>query len=667
MSLESALEEERLGVLHILEEAQNRSRSRSGHSSPAPGQARRGSVPSNSMLLPEEPAAPRKSSMLLAADEVNHLRPVATANVASLRPNRSLSSSASNTLRPVRSTSDKTAAASYFSLDDPTTSGIASAADPNANSESFYYDPKTLRANLPANFMTKREREEADRAKAASKFAFWKKPQDVPSRSPSREPSRERSPSAGPDTSKLRLSQNASLFSSSATSSPMLKPSTDGLTPLRSGDSGSPAPPHPRSASTASTMGYLDGFGLSSVKVDLDAIQAPKPVTSASRRRSSAASKSDFKNEFDDMYKGVASSRRLVDDDDLEEEYSEDDETGTSSEDDSDSDEENDDDDDDDDDDVEDTKKGRRKKRDLDGLNANIVKGQTETLISAMEEERKSIETSKFRVKSLIDEAPGVVPPPSMAEYAAYKRRIIHPHTAFDKNLLEDTPYTSDTEELLDARRAAKLPFEISTIHSSLTTKRMIRTISRGENLPSLTDPNAPVPTTYVLGTDLSPEAAHALEWTIGTVLRDSNVLYVVCANEDELLNDKSSTVTPQQQEEDRLDAITQLTTTISKLLKKTRLQIHVVIEVVHCKSPKHLLTAVIDHVMPAMVILGSRGRSALKGVLLGSFSNYIVERSAVPVMVARRKLHKTKHRDLNVRLANNLRSQGGLSSAIVD
>ena len=38
------------------------------------------------------------------------------------------------------------------------------------------------------------------------------------------------------------------------------------------------------------------------------------------------------------------------------------------------------------------------------------------------------------------------------------------------------------------------------------------------------------------------------------------------------------------------------------------------------------------------MTILGSRGRSALKGVLLGSFSNYIVTKSSVPVMVARRR-----------------------------
>ena len=55
------------------------------------------------------------------------------------------------------------------------------------------------------------------------------------------------------------------------------------------------------------------------------------------------------------------------------------------------------------------------------------------------------------------------------------------------------------------------------------------------------------------------------------------------------------------------------------------------------------------------MVILGSRGRSALKGVLLGSFSNYLVTKSSVPVMVARRKLKKTKYMGTNVRLSNNL------------
>lgn len=81
------------------------------------------------------------------------------------------------------------------------------------------------------------------------------------------------------------------------------------------------------------------------------------------------------------------------------------------------------------------------------------------------------------------------------------------------------------------------------------------------------------------------------------------------------------------------------------------------------------LLYTQIDYIEPTLVILGSRGRSALKGVLLGSFSNYLVTKSSVPVMVARKKLkqHTTKKKkanspfaigtggNVNVRLTNNL------------
>jgi len=41
--------------------------------------------------------------------------------------------------------------------------------------------------------------------------------------------------------------------------------------------------------------------------------------------------------------------------------------------------------------------------------------------------------------------------------------------------------------------------------------------------------------------------------------------------------------------------------------------------------------------------------------VLLGSFSNYLVTKSSVPVMVARKKLKHSKYKKTNVRLANNL------------
>lgn len=352
-----------------------------------------------------------------------------------------------------------------------------------------------------------------------------------------------------------------------------------------------------------------------------------------------------------DLYRSPSVDGKKLEDG-VESSSDEDEETGTSS-DDTDTDEDSIDEDSD---------------SDLEGLNTRITKASvgTRTLMAAMEEERKSIESSKFRVKSLLDAPapPGTVPPPSMAEYAAYKRRIIHPSTAFDN--ITDAPYPSDSEEVVDAERAAQLPFNISTVESVPGSKRLIRTLSRGESNAAITDPTMPRPKTYVLGTDLSPEATHALEWTIGTVLRDGNVLYVACAYEDDdQSGPSSSSAVSDKQEEDRMDAMKQLTHTIERLLKRTRLQVHVIIEVVHCKSPKHLIMSVIDHVKPTMVIIGSRGRSALKGVLLGSFSNYIVERSTVPAMVARRKLQKTKHKDLDVRLVNNVR--GGLSAAKVD
>lgn len=53
------------------------------------------------------------------------------------------------------------------------------------------------------------------------------------------------------------------------------------------------------------------------------------------------------------------------------------------------------------------------------------------------------------------------------------------------------------------------------------------------------------------------------------------------------------------------------------------------------------------------MLIVGSRGLTQLKGILLGSISHYLIQKCAVPVMVARRRLkrpprhsaHLAKHR----------------------
>lgn len=180
----------------------------------------------------------------------------------------------------------------------------------------------------------------------------------------------------------------------------------------------------------------------------------------------------------------------------------------------------------------------------------------------------------------------------------------------------------------------------------------------------------------YLVATDLSDESTHALEWAIGTVLRDGDTLIAIyCVDEETGITPADGTAVPDEPkamkeqaaainvvassktpvspggsamplhprpsplsqvsdagsgtlslspapsskersklEEERFRAVHDISERVTKLLRKTRLQVRVIVEVVHCKNPKHLITEVIDLVNPTLVILGSRGRSALKG-----------------------------------------------------
>lgn len=644
MSLLNALEEERLEVMKLLEEMEAKNGGpppRHMSQSPARG------LSSNTLKVSDkratgrslshsDPARRKSSSSMVLDDGPYTSRPPGSRLLEADRPDRARGKSPSMLtptgygLQPSKSTP-----ASSSSARSKSETRYIDPSDPYQHGSSYYYKSAALRPTISS---TSSRDSSVTRAEKPSRFKFWKStgsPNNGSSAAYGSSSSRGTSKDPNVDMDKLRLSLNAQVLTGSTSSSSLTKPTRPRLDGRSNSYSSTPV-----YSSLLAPTRSTDSSTLSPQTSRSYSAQPKHDDDPAAVYRRLSSSKDD---PLGQLYSSPTSeSRRLVDED---ESSSSDDSTGSSSED-SDSDDDS-------------------------GDEAEAAKNaKTQAIIKSLltPAPKPTEPESKFKVKSLLDVdlPPGAVPPPSMAEYAAYKRRIIHPNTAFDNNMLEDTPYTSDTEELLDARRAAKLPFDISTVHSILGSKRMVRTMSRGENIPSLTDPNVKRPKTFLLGSDLSPESAHALEWTIGTVLRDSNVLYVVCAFEDEVLNGTAN-LTPQQQEDERMQAMNELTTLISKLLKRTRLQVHVIIEVIHCKSPKHLLTAVVDYVNPTMVVLGSRGRGALKGVLLGSFSNYVVERSSVPVMVARRKLQKTKHKDFAVRLANNLRPAGGLSTAKVD
>lgn len=268
-------------------------------------------------------------------------------------------------------------------------------------------------------------------------------------------------------------------------------------------------------------------------------------------------------------------------------------------------------------------------------------------------------------------------------------RRRVHPSTAFDAGPSgASSPMHSDDESQIELRAAQKLSLSMSAIHSTPSAHRVIRQIIRGdfEHFQREAEDGRKRQRMYLVATDMSPEAEYALEWTIGTVLRDGDTLFAVYAADEEsvgvsseggveighgaesvkdtasivkglpAINQAHSSVSSPlargaersrsrgvytHAETERRKGLEGVTERCVRLLRKTRLQVRVVVEVFHCKSPRHMITEVIDFLSPTLVIIGSRGRSAVKGVLLGSFSNYLVTKSSVPVMVARKKLRK--------------------------
>ncbi|KFY87632.1 hypothetical protein V500_06862 [Pseudogymnoascus sp. VKM F-4518 (FW-2643)] len=353
------------------------------------------------------------------------------------------------------------------------------------------------------------------------------------------------------------------------------------------------------------------------------------------------------------------------------------------------------------------------------------------SLMAAAEEERQMIEDKQqYKVRSLLEPEITVTGPGGDRLKGA--KLGVHPTNAFDQEGGSglNTPHDSDTEqEISDIRRAQRLAINLTPITSTPETQRSVRTLFRGDfiQMQKEAEEHQRRVRKYLVATDLSEEAAHALEWTVGTVLRDGDTLLAIyCVDEETgIIADtgigSADTATMEKQaasiasathaippasissfstmsshshipsplgtprtgvsaspmsrdrprtEQERHRAVENITERVSKLLRKTKLQVRVVIEVIHCKSPKHLICEVIDYFNPTLVILGSRGRSALKGVILGSFSNYLVTKSSVPVMVARKRLRKhNKYKRSSVRLANNLTGVSGktLASAKID
>ncbi|KAI8971494.1 hypothetical protein BDF20DRAFT_884788 [Mycotypha africana] len=151
----------------------------------------------------------------------------------------------------------------------------------------------------------------------------------------------------------------------------------------------------------------------------------------------------------------------------------------------------------------------------------------------------------------------------------------------------------------------------------------------------------------YLVACDFSKESLYALEWTMGTMMRDGDELHVATvANRDD---------NPDIVDASGLDQKEQLRATSDALIAETKKLMGQMmlfniklITYVMIGRIKDALKALMREHNYTMIVCGSRGRGSMKTWLMGSVSTYLVHKSPVPVAVIRRqKKKKMKHEKL--------------------
>ncbi|KAJ1021193.1 hypothetical protein NDA16_003979 [Ustilago loliicola] len=190
-------------------------------------------------------------------------------------------------------------------------------------------------------------------------------------------------------------------------------------------------------------------------------------------------------------------------------------------------------------------------------------------------------------------------------------------------------------------RRGSKM-LSLAISRPRFERNRCTITISHGESDAAAKASKRPK--RYVVASDGSEESSYAVEWTIGTVLRDGDEMLVVSVMETDTkldaLDPKHEEVSARMEHQRIRKAMASvLAKQATHLLERTRLEVKISCQAIHAKNARHMLLDLIDFYEPTMVVVGSRGLGSLKGILLGSTSHYLVQKSSAPVMVARKRL----------------------------
>ncbi|KAG9066962.1 hypothetical protein KI688_012874 [Linnemannia hyalina] len=135
---------------------------------------------------------------------------------------------------------------------------------------------------------------------------------------------------------------------------------------------------------------------------------------------------------------------------------------------------------------------------------------------------------------------------------------------------------------------------------------------------------------TFLVGTDLNDYSAHALHWVMENMVEDG---------------DETKIPSFQGQESAARVEATKIMDTIREKNTSNK-QISIVVEYL-VGNVRDTIQHMTRLYKPDMLVVGTRGRSSVKGFLLGSVSRYCLHHSTVPVIVVRpeRKLNKSKNK----------------------
>ncbi|KAI7881521.1 uncharacterized protein EV154DRAFT_523436 [Mucor mucedo] len=139
----------------------------------------------------------------------------------------------------------------------------------------------------------------------------------------------------------------------------------------------------------------------------------------------------------------------------------------------------------------------------------------------------------------------------------------------------------------------------------------------------------------YLVACDFSEESFHSIEWTMGTMMRDGDRLYVVTAvnREDNPETVKQTGLSLSNELKKASDSVTD---EAKRMMSQMLLFDVDLITYAISGRVKDVLCKLIDELPLTMVVCGSRGRGTVKGLLMGSISTYLVHKSSVPVSVIR-------------------------------